>query len=121
MTSAGAFSTISREAMSLKTEHRDLLRRLTLHDEVTLRQVMVGRGDTKRGLLDDRTRALVRLAGLVALGAEIASLQVVRDEIWGTGGDDMEIVDTVLTVAPIIGPTRIATVVPRLALALETD
>lgn len=108
------------ETMILGPEHRELLRRLTLNDERMLRQVISGR-EAGRGLLDARTRALVRLAGLVALEAEIASLQVARDEVWASGAGDEEIVDTVLLVAPIIGTTRVASIIPRLALALDRE
>ena len=108
------------ESMTLGSEHRELLRRLTLNDEKTLRQVISGR-NVGRQLLDDQTRALVKLAGLVALEAGIASLQVARDEVWATGAGDEEIVDTVLAVAPIVGTRRVASTAPRLAIALERD
>lgn len=103
--------------MSLGTEHRELLRRLTLNDEKTLRQVVSGR---KGSLLDDRTRALVKLAGLVALDAQIASLQVAREEVWATGIGDEAIVDTVIAVAQIVGATRVASTIPRLAIMLDS-
>jgi len=108
-------------SMALAQEHRELLRRLTLSEEKTLLQVVSGRKVGKQTLLDPRTRALVKLAGLVALEAEIASLQVARDEIWATGAGDEEIVDTVLAVAPIVGASRVASTVPRLMIALERD
>ena len=105
--------------MTLRTEHRELLRRLSLCDEKTLRQVISERKAGRQRLLDDRTRALVRLAGLIALGAEVASLQVARDEILHSGAGDEEIVDTFLAVAPIVGTTRIELALPRLAITLD--
>ncbi|MFZ0013974.1 MAG: hypothetical protein WAL25_07650 [Acidimicrobiia bacterium] len=107
--------------MTLTTEHRELLRRLTLNDEGSLRMVMSGGNADNPRLLDDRTRALVKLAGLVALDAEIASLQVARDEVWASGARDEEILYAVMTVAPIVGTARIATTIPRLSIALEGD
>lgn len=107
--------------MTLKTEHRELLRRLTLNDQKVLWRVVAGRRIGRSRLLDDRTNALVKLAGLIALNAEIASLQVARDEAWLAGADDVEIVGTMIAVVPIVGPRRIASVAPRLALALESD
>lgn len=106
--------------MTLKAEHRELLRRLTLNDEGVLKDVLSGRVQSEGRLLDDRTRALVKLAGLVALDAEIASLQVARNEVWAAGAGDEEIVDTVAVVAPIVGTTRIASILPRLVIALES-
>lgn len=107
--------------MTLGTEHRELLRRLTLNDERTLRHVISGRKMGKQALLDDQTRALVKLAGLVALEAEIASLQVGRDEVWASGAGNEEIVDTVIAVATIVGTTTLASTIPRLAIALDSD
>lgn len=106
--------------MALGPEHRKLLRRLTLNDERALKGVLSGRKQGKETLLDDRTRALVRVAGLVALDAEGASFQVARDEVLATGAGDEEIVDTVVSVAPIVGMTRTASIVPRLATVLKT-
>jgi 4-carboxymuconolactone decarboxylase len=103
--------------MALGTEHRELLRRLTLNDERALRHAMA----SNQQLLDDRTRALVRIAGLVALDAEIASLQLARDEVWRAGAGDEEIVDTVVAVAAIVGATRIASTIPRLAITLDME
>lgn len=107
--------------MSLGTEHRELLRRLTLNDEKTLRQVVSGRETGRETLLDDGTRALVKLAGLVALDAQIASLQVVLDEVWTTGAGDEEIVETIMAVAEIVGATRVVSTIPRLAITLDRD
>jgi len=107
--------------MTLRTEHRELIRRLTLNDERALRNVMSGQDSDAVTLLDERTRALVRLAGLVALDSESTSLQAVRDAAWAAGAADEEIVDTVLAVAPIVGTTRIASVVPRLSTILASN
>ncbi|HEU4895379.1 MAG TPA: hypothetical protein VFT85_06040 [Acidimicrobiia bacterium] len=107
--------------MTLKPEHRELLRRLTLNDVETLRKAVSGSEPGAPSLLDEKTGALVKLAGLVALEAEIASLQVVRDEVWAAGGGDEAIVGTVMAVAPIVGTARVAAIVPRLAIALSSD
>jgi len=100
--------------MILSFEHRELVRRLTLNDEGALSDVMSGQNQGSKPLLDDRTRALVRFAGLVALDSETASLQAARDAAWAAGAGDEEIVDTVMAVAPIVGTTRVASIVPRL-------
>lgn len=107
--------------MSLGTDQRELLRKLTLNDEKTLRLAVSGRKIGTRDLLDDRTRALVKFAGLVALDAQIASLQVARDEVWKTGAGDEAIIDTVMAVAHVVGATRIAAAVPRLVITLDSN
>jgi 4-carboxymuconolactone decarboxylase len=107
--------------MTLGTEHRELIRRLTLNDEQALSDVMSGRNPDAVTLLDERARALVRLAGLVALDSESASLQAARDAAWAAGVEDEEIVDAVVAVAPIVGTARIASIVPRLATILANS
>jgi alkylhydroperoxidase/carboxymuconolactone decarboxylase family protein YurZ len=106
--------------MALTTNHRELMRRLALCDEGTLSKVMSGRIPGE-ALLDHHTRALVRLAGLVALGSETASFQVARDEAWAAGADDEEILETVIVVAPFVGTTRIASIIPQLDAAMAGD
>ncbi len=103
----------------LSEENQRLLRRLTLNDETALNDVMCDRGVGGATLLDDRTRSLVRLAGLVARSAELASLQVALDAAWAAGARDEEIVDAVVAVAPIVGSAKIASVIPHLAIALD--
>jgi alkylhydroperoxidase/carboxymuconolactone decarboxylase family protein YurZ len=107
--------------MPLSTEHRELVRRLTLNDERVLSEVMSGETPGSAGLLDERTRALVRFAGLIALDSETASLQAARDAAWATGAVDEEIVDTVVAVAPIVGTARIDSIVPRLTRILGSS
>jgi alkylhydroperoxidase/carboxymuconolactone decarboxylase family protein YurZ len=107
--------------MPLNTEHRELVRRLTLNDEGALSEVMSGDSPGSAALLDDRTRALVRLAALVALDSEVASFQAARDAAWAVGVIDEEIVDTVVAVAPIVGSARIDSIVPRLSRILGSS
>jgi 4-carboxymuconolactone decarboxylase len=103
----------------LTTEHRELLRRLTLNDETALSVVMSGKTPSLKTLLDDKTRALVRVAGLVALDCETASLQVGWDAAWAAGSSDEEILETIIAVAPLVGTTRIASALPRVEAALN--
>lgn len=105
----------------LRSEHRELLRKLTLNDERTLRLAISGRKVDKQSRLDDKTRALVKLAGLFALQAEIASLQVGREEVWASGAGNEEIVDTVTAIAPIVGTATLISTIPRLMVALDSD
>lgn len=111
----------SLTVMTLKAEHRELLRRLTLNDTKTMRRVMSQRRIGTQRLLDDRTSALVLLAGLFALNAEITTLQVARDELLETGAADEEIVATYFAVLPIVGTARIDTALSRLTIALANE
>lgn len=105
----------------MKTEHRQLLRRLTLSEEAALADVMAGRIPADGSLLDDKTRALVRLAGLIALDARASSLHASIDAAFATGAADEEILEAVLSVAPIVGSSRISSALPRVGRAMERD
>ena len=105
----------------LKAHQRELLRRLTLNDETALRDVMTGRIPGSDTLLDDKNQALVRLAALVALDSDTASLQSGVDVAHAAGAADEEIIETVLVIAPIVGTARISSAHPRLAAVLRRE
>jgi alkylhydroperoxidase/carboxymuconolactone decarboxylase family protein YurZ len=105
--------------MSLSADHCELLRRLTLNEEKVLKAVVSDRR-RKEMLLDERTRALVKLGGLIALDAEVPSLQVAREAIHAAGAGDREIVDTVEAVSPIVGSSRVSSTIPRLIMAMSS-
>ena len=105
----------------MDSEHRELIRRLTLSDEATLADVMAGRLGLGQQILDDRTRNLVRLAGLIALDAKTASLQATTEAAFATGAREEEIVEVLLVCAPILGTSRVNSVIPRLRRSLERD
>jgi hypothetical protein len=54
---------------------RELLSRLSLNDERAFLEVTTGSDPRLARLLDDTTRALVRLAGLITMGPHQTSLQ----------------------------------------------
>ncbi len=80
---------------------------------------MTGRIPGPDTLLDDKNRLLVNLAALVALDSRTRSLETGIDVARAAGAGDEEIVETVLTIAPIVGTTRIGSVHPRLSALLR--
>ncbi|RPI25925.1 MAG: hypothetical protein EHM57_00880 [Actinobacteria bacterium] len=97
--------------------HMELLRRLVLNDERTLNQVMSG-STAGEHLLDDKTNALVRIAGAFASQASGTSLRWAVDGAHAAGAEDDEIVEVFLTIAPIVGAARVNAAAPGLAGAL---
>jgi len=80
------------------------------------------RGDADHSdRLDDKTRALVRLAALVATGAEGCSAREHVAAALTAGATDEEIVDVLLAVASTIGMARLVAAAPPLALGLGLD
>jgi len=96
---------------------RELLRRLTLSDEHVLHQLMCEQ-KVERALLDEKTAALVRLAALVATEAKVASYQWAVDAALAAGADDVEIVDILPVVAPVVGLSRVNAAARALSTAL---
>ncbi|HEY6635868.1 MAG TPA: carboxymuconolactone decarboxylase family protein [Acidimicrobiia bacterium] len=105
----------------LRPEHLELLRRLALNDEGALATALDGLDQSGEALIDDRTRSLVRLAGLVALDCGTASLQAAVDQARSVGVEDEELFDVVMVIAPIVGTSRLGSVLPRLATIIEDD
>jgi alkylhydroperoxidase/carboxymuconolactone decarboxylase family protein YurZ len=91
-----------------------LLRLLTIGDETTLDQAL-------RGLdlgLDPKTQGLVTIAALVATEGEGPSYQIAIDQAHLDGAGDAEILQTLVTIAPMVGGARIASALPELRAAL---
>lgn len=105
----------------MRPQHLELLRRLALNDQDALATALDGFDQSGDALIDDRTKSLVRLAGLVALDCGTASLQAGVDHARSFGVDDDEILDVVMVIAPIVGTSRLGSVLPRLAMVIEDD
>lgn len=105
-------------------DYTDLLRRLSLHDEHVVAEVLASRGTTALtpGLsLDPKMLALVRLAALVTIGGSVPSYGAHADAAIEAGATVGEIVDVLLGVIPVIGLPRVVAAAPQLALALGCD
>jgi len=103
----------------MRPEQERLLRLLALNDEDAVSAV-VGASLTAQDTpaLDDKTRALVRLAGLIALEAAPASYQWGVASAVAAGATDEEIVGVLVAVAPVVGMARAGSAAPELALAV---
>ncbi len=97
---------------------QELLRRLSLNDERTVRGVLGG-APTGAPTLDRKTEALVRLAGLLASGAPTASCRVAVETARAARASDDEIVSVLVAIAPALGAARLVAAVPALALAID--
>ena len=106
----------------MKAEHEDLLRKLALNDEGVLAP-LVGGGvaDAEPGGLDAKTAALVRLAGLVAIGSAPASYQWAVTRALAAGASDAEVTGVLVALAPIVGSVRVGSAAPEVALAIGSE
>jgi 4-carboxymuconolactone decarboxylase len=71
--------------------------------------------------LDSKSLALVRLAGLVAVGGAVPSFGAQTDAAIAAGASADEIVDVLVGLIPILGLPCVVAAAPRLALALGYD
>ena len=105
-------------------DYTDLLRRLSIHDERVVVDVLSGAGNQFSGfgpILDPRTLALVRLAALVAVGGAVPSYGAQADAAVDAGATAAEIVDVLVGVIPVVGVPCVVSAAPKLALALGHD
>ncbi len=100
----------------------ELLRRLALNDESAVRSMLSGNRDAG-GVppLDLKTRALVSIGALLAVGAGTTSLKWMTETAYEAGATDEEIVGVLVAVGPELGLAGIVCGAPKLALAIGYD
>lgn len=107
----------------------DLLRRLAVNDERSLRTVMALRTDCAQAehaldaALTPRVKMLVCLAALIALDSSTTSLRWAAELASCAGADEDELVGVLGSIASEVGVPCVVRAAPRLALAIgyETD
>lgn len=77
--------------------------------------------DAQPDALDHRTLALVRLAGLVAVGGAFPSYGAHADAAVDAGATVAEIVDVLVGLIPVVGLPGVVAAAPHLAMALGYD
>ncbi len=92
-----------------------LLRYVTISEETTLDRLLGGQIVTS---LDHKTSTLAVISALVGAEADCASYQAAIDAAHAAGANDEEIMDTVVTIAPLVGAARLEAAIPALIIAL---
>ncbi len=103
-------------------DEREWLRALTVHlDDRIETSLGIALGDLEGMNLDPRTRALVRLGALLALGASDVAYGAVVSDALNAGATEAELMSTLAAVAPTIGAARAVAGAPMLARAIGYD
>ncbi len=103
-------------------DHEETLCRVALNDHGFIGSVLaMDGGDTGVCPLDQRTRALVRLGSLVAVGAAEATYQWCVDEAMAAGATVDDVVGTLFAVMPTVGLARVVAAAPKLGRAVGYD
>jgi len=106
----------------VRPEHEELLHRLAPNDARTTEAALgIVLGLPQGSRLGAKTRALARVAALIAAESALTSYQWAADTAFAAGASEEEVVDVLTAVAPIVGSARLAAAAPQLALALGYD
>jgi alkylhydroperoxidase/carboxymuconolactone decarboxylase family protein YurZ len=97
-----------------------LLRRLALNDSAAVHAVMSGELQ-EEGSLDPRTAALVRIAILLGVDSDPATFMWAVELAVAAGVDDVDLFNTLVAAAPIIGTARLTAALPHFMAALELE
>ena len=102
--------------------HEEGLRRLVLHDEGCIQSMLgIHLSNNQAPGLDPKTQALIRLGGLVAMGAAPLSYQWAASAALDAGASAEDVVDALVAVAPISGLARVISAIPEVAIAIGYD
>lgn len=110
-----------RSELSVMADFQVALLKLSVRDQVFVEQVGVDRPHSVVGKPDRRTRALIRLAALIASGGEQPSYQDAVERAILDGASPDDVVGTLIAVAPITGIDRLVAAAPKIGLALGYD
>lgn len=102
-------------------DYKEHLRRLAVHDDSLLDSAVVEGATFASSVIDQRTRALLRVAATIAVDAAPSSFQHVVAHALAAGATSDEIVATLDAVMPVTGATRVVVCAPKVALALGYD
>ena len=93
-----------------------------MHDEGCIQSTLgIHLNTNQAAQLDPKTQALVRLGGLVAMGAAPGSCHWAAEAALDAGATAEDVVGTLIAVAPICGLARVISAAPEVALAMGYD
>ena len=102
-------------------DSKEHLRRLAVHDDAFVSELLGDDAQPSVSGLDAKTGALVRVAATIAIDAAPASFQCAVDNALASGATVDEIVATLEALTPVTGTARTMRCTSKLALALGYD
>ena len=112
--------TVTRRRRLSRLDHAEQLRRLAINDTGFAELCLRG-ADDGPAELDPKTRALVRLAALIAVGGSEPSFGAQADAAVSAGATAAEIVEVLVDVVPTVGLPRVIAAAPKVGMALGYD
>lgn len=102
--------------------YQDVLRCLAVNDRrFVADELAIDRHPERAVTLDAKSRALVRVAALVARDGSVETFRWTIGDALDAGADADEVVGVLLAVAPLIGVARVVASARKVALALDYD
>jgi alkylhydroperoxidase/carboxymuconolactone decarboxylase family protein YurZ len=101
-------------------DYTDVLRCLAINDARSVK-AWLDDAEAAPGGLDPKTRALVRVAALVAVGGAVPSYGAQADAAVSAGATAAEIVEVLVELMPVVGLPRVVAAAPKVAMALGYD
>ena len=95
-----------------------LLRRLAVLDQHTIDGVLPMPASDPRMRVDDRTTALVQLAGVVALQSSPQAFEWCVAAALAAGSSEEDVVSVLAALAPVVGVTRVSHAAASIATAI---
>ena len=103
-------------------DYKERLRRLAVHDDSLLETIaMEHRAGKRESDIDEKTKALVRVAATVAVDASLSSFQHAVVHALAVGATRDEVVASLEAVTPVTGAARVVQCAPKVGLALGYD
>ena len=101
--------------------YEETLRKLSVRDDALVGALLSDQAIARESRLDEKTRALVRVAALVAVDAAPPSYLEVVTAATRAGATGEEIVGCLIAVLPAVGVARVVSAAPKVGLALGYD
>jgi alkylhydroperoxidase/carboxymuconolactone decarboxylase family protein YurZ len=101
-------------------DYTDVLRCLAINDSHSVKSWLRTAEAAEDGL-DPKTRALTRIAALVAVDGAVPSYGAHADAAVSAGATAAEIVEVLVDLVPIVGLPRVVAAAPKVAMALGYD
>ena len=101
-------------------DYTDVLRCLAINDSRSVKNWLRAAEASQDGL-DPKTRALTRMAALVAVGGAVPSYGAHADAAVSAGATAAEIVEVLVDLVPIVGLPCVVAAAPKVAMALGYD
>ena len=101
--------------------YEETLRKLSLRDDALVGALLADEAIARESHLDEKTRALVRVAALVAVDAAPPSYLEAVTAAARAGATGEEIVGCLIAVLPAVGVARVVSAAPKVGLALGYD